>query len=1260
LLISDRIKHFMNVLTLLAIIFTATVARAQTQSPALPQSRILSSIKNEERTPVTGSTSPLVKASVDNGRMPGGQSLGRMLLMLSATAEQDQQADDLVAALHDSSSPSYHKWLTPAQYGQQFGVAAEDATKVQQWLQTQGLTVHEVSQSRHFIVFSGTVGQVEQAFSTEMHNYTFNNQKFIANSTDVQIPGALAPVVKGVVRLHSDPHTPNLKIGPKISVNRKTGKIEGPYGLHFMGPADFATIYNLKPLYAAGIDGTGESIAIVTRSSLVDPNYGVDNIQDIRDFRNVMGLPPNDPQMIINGDDPQVQSGNDEIEAVLDITWAGAVAPGAQIIAVASQSNFADGVDISAAYIVDHNLAPIMSTSFGNCEQNLGTTQAAFYNALWRQAAAQGITSFVSAGDNGGAGCDSQSSGQFASQGLAVNGLASTPYNVAVGGTQFDDVANNDAFWTISGDPVTLQSAISYIPEMVWNESTNDPFSIDGDLWAGSGGVSTIYKKPSWQTAPGVPSDGKRDLPDISLAAAGHTGYALCLFGTCSDPTQISVYSVGGTSASSPAAAGVMALVLQQLGGQPQGLANYVFYKLATTPGVYHDITKGDNKVPDTNGQFTVGYSAGPGYDLATGLGSFDANALVTNWANASATAGSTTTLALVSGQATTVMHGAPIGFKAKVVCSGTGCSAPTGAVSLLSTDPVLGNSMGVGSAPLVTSGANGTATITTPSVPGGTYGVTARYSGDGKYYSSSSNSINVTVTPEPSQMQMGGLSGGYYIQTPLSVQYGEPVPLWIAVAGNSGVGHPTGQLSLLVDGNPASPLTSDFQTPSSLILNYGENSTVFGNGKTLTGQSSVLPNLPSGITAGAHLLQASYPGDNSFNSSQATYTVNITKADTFFGDFFTDGSAVVNAPLNLAGQLGLVNNLCAPYGGTVSATDFSGATPVVLGQANAAQLYCDSYSVPVTFTSVGKHVIRMSFSGDNNVNASTSTYAVNVLANESSYTSLSVDTPNAAPGATVTFTAQVVSPVRLHSIAGQSVAFFDGATSLGTAKLGGVPIDLGGGSIGLVAVLPVSTFTPGVHNLIAKYAGDAVLSASDSSVSPVTVTISDYTLQAAPSTLTVASGQTGTATISVIPLGGSTQTVAFTCGTLPAGLTCAFVPASVTLDGVNPGTVKVTVSAGSVAASAVAKSSIWGAASAIAFAGLLLPFARRKKLKGWLGMAAILVLALGVVGCGGGSTTPTAPAKTPSTATYVVNLTASAGAGSTAKTVPLVITVTN
>jgi hypothetical protein len=1234
----NRINRFCYLFSLVALVLSATVVRAQAQAPA----RIVSAIKNEERSSVTGSTPPLVHLSVDAGRLPAGQNLGRMLLMLSPTAEQEQAATDLVAALHDSASPAYHQWLTPAQYGQKFGVADADAATVQQWLQTQGLTVHEVSQSRHFIVFSGTAGQVEHAFATEMHNFSYNNQKFVANSADVQIPAALAPVVKGVVRLHNYPRTPALKIGQKISVDKKTGKIEGPYGTHFLAPADFATIYNVKPLYAAGINGTGETIAIVTRSSLVDTNYGINGVQDIRDFRNAMGLKPNDPQVIVNGDDPGVISPGDALEAMLDITWAGAVAPGAQIIAVASQSNFADGVDISAAYIVDHNLAPIMSTSFGFCEPDLGPVGAAFYNSLWRQAAAQGITAFVSAGDNGGAGCDSQSSGQLASQGLAVNGIASTPYNVAVGGTQFDDVANNDAYWTVTTDPTTLQSAISYIPEIVWNESSNDPFFTS--LWAGSGGVSTTYSKPNWQAATGVPNDGKRDLPDISLAAAGHTGYAVCFESSCSNPAYLSFFPLGGTSASSPSAAGIMALVLQQQGGKPQGLANYVFYKLAATPGIYHDIVKGDNKVPDTNGLFTVGYSAGPGYDLASGLGSFDVNALVTHWAAASATTGSSTTLSLGNGQATTVVHGTPITFNAKVACTGAGCSAPTGEVALLSTSTTNG-AIGVGAAALTTSGPNGVATIATPSVPGGTYGITARYSGDGKYYSSSSNSLNVTVTPEPSQMQMGGIAayGTQFITAPLSVGYAEPVTLWIAVAGKSEVGHPTGPISLLVDGNPASTVTRDFLTPTtSLMLNYGESATVFGNGTTLTSQSSVLPNLAVGLTAGTHQLLASYPGDISFNSSQATYSINVTTVASIITDVFFIGTAVPNIPVAIEGQIVLANNSCAPYGGTVSISDYTTGTPVSLGPpVTVSSQYCDSFTMTTTFQTAGNHLVRASFSGDANVNGSTATGTLIVNPNSPANVNFSVDNAAILAGGTVILTAQVSSDVRQYTATG-SVVFVDGATTLGTVKL-----DATG-----TATLAVSTLAAGIHSLSANYPGDAVLTAS--SASPIPESVMDYTIQAAPASLTIFPGQSGSANLSVIPLGGSTQTVAFSCGAASADINCTFSPASVTLDGVNPGVIKITVNTKLVAANALLKTHSLGFASTLAFAGLLLPFARRKHLRRCLVLVTILVVGLYAAGCGSGSSS----ANVTPTGTYVINVTANGGVGGTTKVIPLVVIV--
>jgi hypothetical protein len=1196
---------------------------------AMSQTRITETIKNEQRVTVSRTTSPLLAKSVETGRLPGGQNLGRMLLLLAPSVEQEQAAAQLVSDLHDPSSPSYHQWLTPTEYGQRFGVADADATLVQQWLQSRGLTVHEVSQSRHFITFSGTVSQVEGAFATEMHGYTYKQNgkeaSFISNSTDIQIPAALQPVVKGVVRLHSDPRSSQVVMGGKVHFNKSTGKFETGGG-HYLTPADFAKIYNVQPLYDAKIDGSGQTIAIVGRSNI--------DVQNVHDFRTQLGLPTNDPVVIVNGDDP-TRTSSDEPEATIDVTWSGAVAPMATIKFVVSQSNFADGVDASAAYIVDHNLAPVMSTSYGSCEQNLSAVQNAFYNALWQQAAAQGITSFVSSGDSGGAGCDLPG-GAYAS-GFGVNGIASTPYNVAVGGTQFDDIANPSAYWNSVADPATGLSALGYIPEKAWNESSNDPIAVY--LFGGGGGVSTLYAKPAWQTAAGVPNDGKRDLPDLSLSAALHDGYLVCLFSSCSSGQYF--YSFGGTSISSPAAAGIMALVNQKMGGQPQGMANYVFYRLASIPGVYHDITKGDNKVPDQFGQYTVGYSAGPGYDLATGLGSFDANALVNNWQTAANAIGSTTTLALGGGQTLPTVHGTPITFQTTVKCSGAGaCTPATGQVTLLATD-ASGNVADAGLAQLL-AGSPSSVTFSTTTVPGGTYNVTARYSGDGKYFSSTSNPVQVTVTPEPSQTIVGAMGGGSFTTASVSPQYGEPLPMAIVVAGKSGSGYPSGQMTLLADNQPTVTLGAFGQKTNPLILNYGEKSTLLALGNLPASQSSTVaflsscvPDptnpglcLPSVLTAGPHQLQASYPGDNSFASSQGTYNFSVTKADSLVPDqsFFPIGNMVAGVPVTLAGQIVLANNWCALYGGTVTVTEVTGPTPVVLGSAPASTQYCDSYFIDVTFSTPGTHIVKLDFTGDSNVNASSSSkFYLPVTSNAASTTSLTTDVATAMAGATVNLAAMVITPMAHHQPNGQMVTFMDGATILGTAPLGN-PQNFGGGSYGLTAVLPVTNFAGGQHNLVAKYAGDAVLTDSDSSATPTIVTIMDYTLQGAPTTLTIKDGQTGIATISVFPLGGFAQTVQMSCGTLPTNVSCTFSPASVTPDGVHPSNIMLTVNTSHLLASHSGNGRLWAVTSTLAFGLVLLPFGTRRRLKTSLGLLCLFVVALVGVGCGSGSNPNIAP----------------------------------
>src|SRR6202167_4367499 len=535
--------------------------------------------------------------------------MGRVVLPLLPDDTQQEALDQLLEEQHDPESPYYHQWLTPQQYGEIFGVSEDDLAQVTGWLQGHGMTVEEVTAGRLSIVFSGTAGQVASSFHTRIHTYKIGDEVHHANTTDPSIPAAFAQVIGGVVSLHDFRSAP-MHTGAHLPSPEFTSG-----GSYYLAPADFATIYDLGPLYQASINGSGQSVAIVARSNI--------NIADVRQFRTSFGLPANDPQIVVNGADPGIWNSDEETEADLDVEWSGAVARNATIKFVVSQStNSTDGVDLSAQYIVNHNLAPVMSMSFGLCEASLGSSGNSFFNSLWQQAAAQGITVFVSSGDSGAAGCDSPSATP-ATHGRAVNGLCSSPYSVCVGGTEFNDTSHPSLYWSSFNATGTESSALSYIPEVVWNESGS------GGLWASGGGASTIYAKPSWQTGTGVPADGRRDVPDVALTAAGHDGYLIYQNG--------GLYVVGGTSAASPSFAGVMTLVVQNAAAR-QGNADTVFYSLADKqraggPAVFHDIVIGNNGVP---GQ--TGFKATAGYDQATGLGSVNASVLVEHWSDATAT----------------------------------------------------------------------------------------------------------------------------------------------------------------------------------------------------------------------------------------------------------------------------------------------------------------------------------------------------------------------------------------------------------------------------------------------------------------------------------------------------------------------------------------------------------------------------------------------------------------------------------------------
>ena len=672
-------------------------------------------IDDADRVVVPRSVHRLARPEFDRGRTDPGLPMERMILSLALRRGAARPLERLLANQQNPASPDYHRWLTPEQFGERFGRSAEDVQAAATWLRDHGFTVDEIAAGRGWIDFSGTAAQVEAAFGTEIHDYEVGGRLHHANATDPSLPRGLAAIANGIVSLNSFPRQPHHRNRHPVSPEELTPEYTSSTGNHYVAPADFATIYNLNSLYSAGTDGTGRTIAIVGRTDI--------SLGDVQFFRSFFGLPANDPVFVHNGADPGNLGDGEEGEADLDVQWSGAVAPRATIKFVISKSTATtDGVDLSAQYIVNNNVGDAMSTSFGQCESSMGATEVTFYGNLWAQAAAQGITSFVSSGDSGAAGCNAGS--DTTGSGQAVSGLCTSPNNVCVGGSQFADTSNPSAYWSSTNNSTTQASALSYIPEVAWNESGS--VSGGSGLWATGGGASNSFAKPTWQSAPGVPSDGKRDVPDVSLTAAGHDGY-LVFQGHTTGTTGLG--AVGGTSASSPSFAGLMALVVQKTGAR-QGNANTVFYQMATAqyggagPAVFHDVTSGSNSVPGV-----TGFACGTGYDRATGLGSVDGAALVNNWGGSTtpdfSVSASPASVGLVQGGSgtSTITVGSTNSFASAVSLSATGL--PSGVTASFAPSSVTPPANGTAASTLTLTASAAAATGTFNVTVTGTSGAT-------------------------------------------------------------------------------------------------------------------------------------------------------------------------------------------------------------------------------------------------------------------------------------------------------------------------------------------------------------------------------------------------------------------------------------------------------------------------------------------------------------------------------------------------------
>lgn len=844
----------------LAVLFLLNPTGAFAQASPL----LVEPVDNARRVTLIRNVHPLARAEFDRGAAPPDLAMNRMLLVLKRSPDQQAALNRLLDDQQDRNSPQYRHWLTPEQFGQQFGLADGDIQKITVWLQGQGFHDIRVSKGRTVIEFSGTAAQVQDAFGTSIKQFVVNGEEHWANATDPTIPEALWAGVEGVFTLHTFYKKPQVHLTEEQfkakAVQGARPQFTSGTGAHALGPADYYTIYNFNPL-GAGFP----SIAIVGRSNI--------NLQDVTYFHYWMYDQATSPQVIVNGPDPGDLGGAEETEAVLDTTWAGAVAPSVWLSLVVSKSTATtDGVDLSELYIIDNNLADVMSESFGDCEANFTSSQATGVASLAQQAAAEGITYVVAAGDSGSAGCDDPTTETMATHGLSINMLASTPNTVAVGGTVFNENGHDSTYWKATNANPTLESAISYIPEDAWNESCASGQSgcSNPNIWAGGGGASTYFPKPSWQNGvTGIPSDNARDVPDVSLTAASHDPYLLCLRGSCipNGQGEISFAGVSGTSASTAAFAGIMALVGNKIMvrlGQP----NYVLYRWAATENlsqcnassatlpastcIFNDVTVGNNAVPgETNyGTSSATYQSGKGYDLATGLGSVNVTNLINQW-NTVTFSPTTTTFSI---SPSTAVHGSPLNVSGNVTPnSGTG--VPSGVVWVQGGSSH-GNLVGDSTVDIFALDAQGAYTGVTHLLPGGTYGVNAHYAGDGIYAGSDSSPVvQVTIQPERTTITFSVLtagSGGTLV--PFSSRpYGTPVYYQAHVSGQSGYGKPGNWVNFW-DTNGAS---------------QGSN-WLDGNGNALT------PALTQ-IQAGAHSITAGYYGDNSFSSSVDLTPINFT-----------------------------------------------------------------------------------------------------------------------------------------------------------------------------------------------------------------------------------------------------------------------------------------------------------------------------------------------------------------------------------------------
>jgi len=915
---------------------------ASTLCFAAQPDRITGTIDSGQMVVLPGRIHRMALPQYDQGPLDGSYQFTYVTMLFTPSAAQTEALDLLLAQQQDPASANYHKWLTPEQFADRFGLPAGDMKKVTDWLKSQGLQIVTIARGRQFVVFGGTAAQVESAFRTEFHHYNVNGEMHFANAIVPSIPAALSGIVGGFRGMDDFRLKPSLKRHPDYTL---TGAPS-----HFIAPGDLYTIYDITSLQSAGIDGTGQKIAIIGQTDLI--------LTDINDYRTDFGLPAiNLVQTLVPGTgDPGVGVSGDLGESDLDLQVSGAIAPNATINFVyAGFTGGGEGVTSAAQYAIDNVVAPVISFSYGQCEfYNAGPSPPTLptQDLLYKQAASAGISFFAASGDDGPAICDindTASEVPSALLGLAVSYPASSAYVTAVGGTEFNE--GSGTYWN-TGNTGNGGSAISYIPEKSWNDFPELHF-LDG----GGGGPSNCanqtsdfsecvsgFPKPSWQVATGVPTDGVRDVPDVSLSASNvNDPYIVCMplevlnypndsgdttsscaSGIASALNQNSAF--GGTSASTPLMAGITVLLNQYLNGTSTtglGLINPMLYSLyATSPSAFHDTPAGSNStvsctVGDPVGQpaalvcqtGTFGFSTTAGYDLVTGLGSVDAHALAVAWA-----ATRTTTSTSISPSATTVAQGASVTFTATITPS-----TATGTVYFYDNGSTALGSSAVSS---------GTAALATTALPSGSNNVVAIYNGDpSDNASTSATPAVVTVTASDFTLQTtsplapASISAGQSAIATLTLTLVQGTSETINFTNSAGsptsftpgsctAGLPAGALCSFQNlTNPLTPTSVTLTTASPSALVQLTITTAANMALPTGAQTITVTGTPSGNGTTSHTANVSL----TINATQESFTIAPTNGATF--PVSAGGAASVNLAVSNGtnGIPSFINNSTSP-----------------------------------------------------------------------------------------------------------------------------------------------------------------------------------------------------------------------------------------------------------------------------------------------------------------------------------------------------------